>query len=94
MVEFDDTSILDKFVQGELKHPGPRKFVGDRIIYASRTVDLPKRFGKVVISDSGQAQHGRGSRYHNAQPRVYKAPEVMLKVDWTYPADIWNVGKR
>ncbi|KAL3466095.1 kinase-like domain-containing protein [Aspergillus heterothallicus] len=33
-----------------------------------------------VLSDFGSA------------PNIYRSPEVMLKTDWSYPVDIWNVG--
>ena len=29
---------------------------------------------------------------HDAQPNVYRSLEVMLKVEWSYAIDIWNVG--
>lgn len=91
--EIEDTSILDKFTQAEMEHPSPRKFIDGNPIYASRRLELPKRFGRAVLSDFGSAVPGdTPSRYHDAQPNVYRSPEVMLKVDWSYPVDIWNVG--
>jgi hypothetical protein len=35
---------------------------------------------------------GDQNRCHDAQPNIYRSPEVMLRVDWSYPVDIWNVG--
>ncbi|PWY84820.1 kinase-like protein [Aspergillus heteromorphus CBS 117.55] len=29
---------------------------------------------------------------HEAQPNIYRSPEMMLKAGWSYPIDIWNVG--
>jgi hypothetical protein len=26
------------------------------------------------------------------QPDIYRAPEVILDIPWTYSVDIWNVG--
>lgn len=61
-------------------------------MYASRRFELPKIFGRVVLSDFGSAVRGDERRNHDAQPNVYRSPEVMLKTEWSYPIDIWNVG--
>lgn len=49
-------------------------------------------FGRAVLSDFGEAVNGDQERNVDAQPSVYRSPEVMLKVDWSFPIDIWNVG--
>ncbi|KAE8146490.1 kinase-like domain-containing protein [Aspergillus avenaceus] len=72
----EDKSILESFTQAELKSPSPRKIV----------------FGRAILSDFGSAVRGNERRNHDAQPNVYRSPEVMLKTDWGYPVDIWNVG--
>ncbi len=46
----------------------------------------------MVLSDFGSAVRGDEKRSHDAQPNVYRCPEVMLKTEWSYPADIWNFG--
>jgi hypothetical protein len=90
--EIRDKGILHAFTQAELEQPSPRKFVDGRPIYLSRRFNLPKKFGEVVLSDFGAAVRGDQKRNHDAQPNVYHSPEVMLKVDWSYPVDIWNIG--
>lgn len=92
LIEIDDQDILDAFVEDELKSPSPRKIVDGAPMYASRRFDLPKNFGPVVLSDFGSAVRGDVKRNNDAQPNVYRCPEVMLKTEWSYPADIWNVG--
>ncbi|KAK7421589.1 hypothetical protein QQX98_002056 [Neonectria punicea] len=87
-----DQSILEAFTKSELASPSVRKFVGDATIYESRTFDLPRKFGGPVLSDFGAAVRGDLKRNHDAQPAVYRSPEVMLKTEWSYPVDIWNVG--
>ncbi|KAE8443134.1 hypothetical protein EG329_002303 [Mollisiaceae sp. DMI_Dod_QoI] len=57
-----------------------------------RNVLLHATLGKAVLSDFGSAIRGDEKRNHDAQPDVYRSPEVMLKVDWSYPVDIWDVG--
>jgi serine/threonine protein kinase len=90
--EIEDKSIHKRLTQTELKSPSPRKIVNGFPAYASRRFDLPKLFGRVVLSDFGSAVQGDKRRNHDAQPNIYRSPEVMLKTDWNYPADIWNVG--
>lgn len=87
-----DKSILEDFTQAELTTSSARKSVGDAIIYASRPFGLPKRFGGPVLSDFGAAVRADLKRNHDAQPAVYRSPEVMLEAEWSYPVDIWNVG--
>ena len=90
--EIEDKSVLESFTQTELKSPSPRKIINGLPVYASRRFDLPKVFGRAVLSDFGSAVQGDERRNHDAQPNVYRSPEVMLKTDWSYPVDIWNVG--
>lgn len=90
--EIEDLAILKSFTDAELTEPSPRKFVDGQTIYQSRPFDRPKVFGGVVLSDFGSAMSGSEPQYCNAQPNVYRSPEVMLKVPWGYPIDIWNVG--
>ncbi|RAH71116.1 kinase domain protein [Aspergillus aculeatinus CBS 121060] len=90
--EIEDKSILQSFTQAELTNPSPRKIVNGLPVYASRRFDLPKVFGRAVLSDFGSAVRGDEKRNHDAQPNVYRSPEVMLKTDWSYSVDIWNVG--
>ena len=90
--EIEDHSILDKFTDMELNHPSPRKDVQGVTVYASRSFELPKVFGGAVLSDFGSAVSGVALQHHDAQPNVYRYPEVMLKTPWSYPVDIWNVG--
>jgi serine/threonine-protein kinase SRPK3 len=89
--EIEDKSILEAFTKAEMEHPSPRKFEScasvcfttirtAEDIWQSRT----KRFGSAVCGDP--------KRNHDAQPNVYRSPEVMLKAEWSYPIDIWNVG--
>lgn len=90
--EIEDKSILENFAKAEMDNPSPRKFVNGAPVYASRRLELPRTFGRTVLSDFGSAVRGDKKRNHDAQPNVYRSPEVMLKTEWSYPVDIWNVG--
>ena len=72
--------------------PSPRKSVSGAPVYISRRFGLPEEFGGIILSDFGSAVSGELERNHAAQPKIYRAPEVMLKAPWSYPVDIWNVG--
>ncbi|KAJ5723212.1 hypothetical protein N7488_001247 [Penicillium malachiteum] len=78
--EIEDNLILENFTQAELKSPSPRKIVNGLPIYASRRFDLPNVFGRAVLSDFRSAVQGNERRNHDAQPNVYRSPEVMLKL--------------
>lgn len=87
-----DEGILEAFVQSEMKSPSPRKHVDGAPIYRSRRFGLPNDFGRIILSDFGTVVNGELKRNHDAQPNIYRAPEVMLNAPWSYPIDIWNVG--
>ena len=92
MIELVDESILKAFTQTEREGPSARKFVDGAPVYSSRQFGRPREFGNVVLSDFGAAVRSDRKRNHDAQPNMYRTPEVMLKTEWSYPIDIWNVG--
>ena len=87
-----DETLLTDFVAAEMKDPSPRKIIDGIPVYVSRRFGYPKVHGIAVLSDFGSAVLGEEKRNHNAGPDIYRAPEVMIKADWSYPVDIWNVG--
>lgn len=92
MSELVDESVFEAFVKSEMEDPSPRKLVDGVPVYASRQFDMPDNHGNIALSDFGEAVRGDQKRDHVAQPQVYRSPEVMLGMEWTYPVDIWNVG--
>lgn len=86
----DDTSVLTEYENDELEHPVPRKEVDDRIIYLSRP--LPFTFGPPVLCDLGDARLGDEKHHDDIMPDVYRAPEVIIGMNWDYKVDIWNVA--
>lgn len=87
----EDKSILNEFEAAELSHPSPRKIDGDRVTYESRGLRY-ERPGRPVLCDFGEARFGKKTYTDLIQPYVYRAPEVVLDIPWTYSVDIWNVG--
>lgn len=89
-----DESVLTALEQKELKTPGPRKELDGRTIYLSHGLDPPKDVGAPVLCDLGSAVRLDDGIEHreDIQPNVYRAPEVILDIPWTYSVDVWNVG--
>ena len=90
-LRIEEDSILKKFEAAELRTPSPRKVDGDRVIYESRGLRLPKRHGRPVLCDFGEARFGKKTYTDAIQPYVYRAPEIILDIPWT-SVDVWNVG--
>ncbi|CZT09077.1 related to dis1-suppressing protein kinase dsk1 [Rhynchosporium agropyri] len=84
--------LTEDLLRAEIAQPSPRKKAVDREIYVSRTLDMPKSIGEPVLCDFGNAVYGTKVNDEDAYPDVYRCPEVMLHLPWSYSADIWNVG--
>lgn len=89
-----DSSVLTQFENQELEEPSPKKEVDGGVIYLSREMGTPKAFGAPVLCDFGSAVPLDDGLEHreDIQPDVYRSPEVILDIPWTYSVDIWNVG--
>lgn len=79
----------------EKEHPSARKVINERrSIYFSRA--LPNNFppGHPILCDFGHAIKGSPGEKHTGviQPLPYRAPEVILGMDWGAEVDIWNLG--
>ncbi|PWY83804.1 protein kinase [Aspergillus sclerotioniger CBS 115572] len=90
----EDESILVDFEEAEKSNPSPRKVIGDRVIYSSRRLGIPKIHGRPILSDFGEARciSDLGSRWEDVQPLIYRAPEAVLRMPWDEKIDIWNLG--
>lgn len=53
---------------------------------------MPESIGEPVLCDFGNAVYGTKINDDDAYPDIYRCPEVMLHLPWSYSADIWNVG--
>ena len=54
MFSIKDTTVFDKFEQAELEHPTPRKKINGRIIYVSRSLEMPSELDLPVLCDLAQ----------------------------------------
>lgn len=84
-----DLSVFSEIENDEIKHPSPRKILPDRIIYSSRL--MPITSGPPIICDFGAARIG-DTHIGDVMPGVYRAPEIILGLEWDAKIDIWSVG--
>jgi serine/threonine-protein kinase SRPK3 len=89
-----DQSVLTEFEKEELDELSPKKEFNGSIIHLSRAMGMPRAFGAPVLCDFGSAVPLDDGLEHreDIQPNVYRAPEIVLDIPWTYSVDIWNVG--
>lgn len=91
-----DSTIFQEWDNGELDKPSPRKVVQDYTVYQSRKFDMTNRegwraYGNPIVCDFGEARLGEKHR-GPIQPDLFRAPEVILGMEWTKKVDIWNLG--
>ncbi|KAL4914828.1 hypothetical protein BDW62DRAFT_213128 [Aspergillus aurantiobrunneus] len=67
--------LIQVFLALDYLHSEYQKFVNGMPVYTSRWFDLPRVFGRAVLSDFGSAVRGDAKRNHDAQPNVYRSPE-------------------
>ena len=92
MIGIEDDATFKTFEEEEWTEPSLRKLDGDRIIYATRQVDIPDNPSHVVLCDFGDAQFGEETYIGEVMPDLYRAPEIVLGIPWNEKIDIWSVG--
>jgi serine/threonine-protein kinase SRPK3 len=91
--EIGDKTRLDRYVQAEMENPSPRKFADDYPIYRSRPLEPASELGILQLGDFGASAQGDQPRNGRIlQPGLYRSPEVVLKKEWNYPVDVWNLA--
>ncbi|PLB39999.1 kinase-like domain-containing protein [Aspergillus candidus] len=86
----EDRSVLSRLEEDEVERPVARKVLGDRTIYYSRP--MPSCAGLPILSDLGEARIGNGKHKGDIMPGIYRAPQVILDMDWGSSVDIWSIG--
>jgi len=92
MLAVEDDTIFRTFEEEEWSEPSLRKISGDRIIYATRELDIPDNPTHIVLGDFGDAQFGEETYIGEVMPDLYRAPEIVLGIPWNEKIDIWSVG--
>lgn len=79
-----------KMEEGELSgNMCPRKDAGDRFIYISKF--LRGSIGHLYLCDFGNAIRD-GDNVRPAMPMQYRAPEIILGMEWGHAVDMWSIG--
>ena len=66
----------------------PRKVLPARTLYVSRPMPLTK--GAPSLSDLSEARFDSPENRDLVMPDVYRAPEVILGMPWSYSIDLWG----
>jgi serine/threonine protein kinase len=53
---------------------------------------MPNSAGLPVLSDFGEARIDKGSNRGDIMPGIYRAPEVILDMEWDCKVDVWSIG--
>ncbi|OJD16413.1 CMGC/SRPK protein kinase [Emergomyces pasteurianus Ep9510] len=85
-----DSSLFSRIERSELENPSARKVLHDRTIYRSQA--MPITDGTPVLCDFGAARIGEGKFRGDVMPDFYRAPEVILGMEWDCKIDIWSIG--
>jgi serine/threonine-protein kinase SRPK3 len=90
----DQSTILSQMAQMEKENPSSRKVLPGRIIHNHYELPGAKCVPPAVIADFGQARMGEpGQRFRGRiMPDFYRAPEVILGMEWDCKVDMWSVG--
>ena len=90
LVGATDDTPFSQLEKDEQARPVERKVLSDRTIYMSRPV--PRTDGQLILSDMGSARFGQETFKGDIMPDVYRAPEVILGMEWSSKVDLWSVG--
>ncbi|KAJ4523061.1 hypothetical protein HRR75_001459 [Exophiala dermatitidis] len=91
----DDDDAIAKVERAEQENPSARKVLPDgRVIHLSYT--MPLTDGEPMITDFGAARLGEPGKKQkfvgDVMPGFYRAPEIILGMEWDDKIDIWAVG--
>lgn len=94
MLKLESSAILEQDAREEWNNPLPQKDVEGRTIYLSRNNygRLRKLIGAVQIMDFDLAVRGDIEQSGPISAEIYRAPEVVLDIGYSYSADIWSLG--
>ncbi|PVH99501.1 kinase-like protein [Periconia macrospinosa] len=92
VLEPQSNRVYFKFARQESLEPSDRKYITDVLpaypIYRHRSVKWTNWLGKDRHCDAWKQEREIG----NTQPQWYRAPEVILGMNFSAPADVWNLA--
>jgi hypothetical protein len=90
MFAVEQTSELKDVEEAEMTESSPRKVYKSHTIYSTRLLELQPTLP--VLCDFGEARFGKESYGEHAMPDLHRAPEILLRIEWTEKIDIWALG--
>ncbi|KXX80341.1 Serine/threonine-protein kinase SRPK [Madurella mycetomatis] len=91
MFAVEETSEWRAVEEVEMAEPSPRKAYKNHVIHSSRVLELPTPTIP-VLCDFGEARFGSEAYREHAMPDLYRAPEILLRIEWNEKIDIWALG--
>lgn len=82
LIGIQDNSVLDEFAKVATENLASRKELSNRIIYVSQPMPLTK--GLPSLTNFSEARFGTFTQRGLIMPNVYRAPEVILDMEWSY----------
>ena len=89
--ETEGEAAFQKLEQQESQHPSMPVISEDTVVYPTRSMAV-ELSGRPIVTDFGQMRPMLPMSTDWSMPDLYRAPEVLLKLPWTLPVDIWSVG--
>lgn len=86
----DAVTTLPNYAKQAVDNPVVIRDNPPRNIYESQDFPTPTHMGLPVLIDYGEARQGNQIYRYLVQPTLYRAPEVLLQMDWDHKVDIWN----
>ncbi|KAJ3579248.1 hypothetical protein NPX13_g1323 [Xylaria arbuscula] len=91
LVSVSNQSFMSTVEEEQLNRPSARKCANARTVHVSQMLLAKGCAGPLTICDFGQARIGKTHR-GRVMPTRYRAPEVILDMEWGSRVDLWNVG--
>ncbi|KAK1809531.1 hypothetical protein LTR12_016093 [Friedmanniomyces endolithicus] len=83
-----DNAAFARFERDERELPIPQFEHASRAVYISRPMPLTK--GAPSLADLSEARFEGPANADLVMPDLYRAPEVVLGMPWSYPVDVWG----
>ena len=91
LCQLSDEALLRALEEAEIDDPSVASMDDHGLIYTSRRMGLDLS-GLPILIDFGQMCYGEEWNTKWSMPDLYRAPEVLLKLPWSYPVDVWSVA--
>ena len=91
LTEAGDDTAFRSIEEQESQEPSQPQETERGPIYPSRTA-VSVVSGIPILTDFGKMRFADPVNKGWCMPDLYRAPEVLLKLPWDYPVDLWSVG--